>query len=190
MKTIDFRLSEESHILLKSLIGKELEIVVFDDLPNAATTAYGMVSLVSDGCRYYFSNFLESHEYINRAEDISILKFGEIADTEFEGFLEGRKPITHIINQRIKTIKIVNDNQKLYSNGNPEFNIFNVCGVVIELEDSREVSFEKSILFSEFIMVKTRYDLINSFASLDEFYEEWSNSKYTAEAKREVVLLE
>lgn len=44
-------------------------------------------------------------------------------------------------------------------NENLEFDIFTVRGIIIELADGREISFEKSIWFSEFITVKTGYEL-------------------------------
>ncbi|MCC8074004.1 MAG: hypothetical protein LIO62_07765, partial [Clostridiales bacterium] len=95
MNIIDYRFSKETNALIKNLIGKTLEVVAFDSLPNAATTAYGMVSIVVDGCRYCFSDFLESIEYINRTEDVAIFKFEKISDSDFASFLEERIPIVN-----------------------------------------------------------------------------------------------
>ncbi|MCD8327469.1 MAG: hypothetical protein LUC25_00025 [Ruminococcus sp.] len=190
MKIIDYRFPEKSITLLKSLIGQTLNDVVFYGLPNTATTTYGMASITVNDFRYCFSNFLESIEYINRTDDVSIFRFDKISDVKFNDFLEERVPIRNSINQKIKTIKVLNENQQLSLNGTLEFDIFTVRGVVISLQDGREISFEKSIWFSEFITIKNGYDLINSFSALDEFYEEWSDSQYTAQAKRDVLLIE
>ena len=61
-------------------------------------------------------------------------------------------------------------------------------GLILELEDGLQLSFEKNVWFSEDITVTKGYDLIKSFSPVEEFIDGWEEP-YSAECNREVITL-
>ena len=189
MKNINYRFNEATVELLRNLIGKSFQNFSCDRLPNASTTIYGAVVFLIDNVTYALTNFLESVDYINRKDDLGIFRFSAIDDKRRIEIFSECTPITTPVNQKIVSIKIVEETQHLYKNDAIEYEISTVRGIIFLLEDGREISFEKDIWFSEFIEVRTGYELETTFASPDVFIEEWSDSNYIPDIERNIVVI-
>lgn len=186
MKKIDFRFSENSMRLFDGFVGKEMNCFVYERLPNISSTIYGAVVISIDNEFYAITNFHETVDYINRRDDVGIFKISLINQERYNEIFAETTPVKTPIKQKITNIKIVNEVQELIQDNTVEFEVQTVRGIVFILEDGREISFEKDIWFSEFIEVKTGYDLIDSFASTDSFIEEWEDSIYTPSITRSI----
>lgn len=88
------------------------------------------------------------------------------------------------------SIKIVEETQHLYKDDALEYEISTVRGIIFVLEDGREISFEKDIWFSEFIEVRTGYELETTFASPDVFIEEWADLNYIPDIECNIVVIQ
>lgn len=190
MKNINYRFNEATVQLLHKLIGKSFQNFSCDRLPNASTTIYGAVVFLIDNVTYALTNFLESVDYINRKDDLGIFRFSAIDDIRRIEIFRECTPITTPVNQKIVSIKIVEETQHLYKDNAIEYEISTVRGIIFVLEDGREISFEKDIWFSEFIEVRTGYELETTFASPDVFIEEWSDSNYIPDIERNIVVIQ
>lgn len=93
------------------------------------------------------------------------------------------------LHQKIVSIKIVEETQHLYKDDALEYEVSTVRGIIFMLEDGREISFEKDIWFSEFIEVRTGYELETTFTSPNVFIEEWSDSNYIPDIERNIVVI-
>ncbi|MCD7722663.1 MAG: hypothetical protein LUH82_01750 [Clostridiales bacterium] len=189
MKTINYRFNDSVMQLLHNLIGKSFHTFSCDRLPNASTTVYGAVVISIDNTTYALTNFLEPVDYINRKEDVGIFRFSAIDESRRIEIFSECTPVTTPVEQKIVSIKIVDETQYLYKDDIIEYEISTVRGVVFVLEDGREISFEKDIWFSEFIEVRTGYELETTFASTDVFIEEWSDSDYVPDIVRNTVVI-
>ncbi len=190
METINYCFNESTMQLLHNLIGKTFHTFSCDRLPNVSTTIYGAVVISVDNTTYAFTNFLESIKYINRVDDVGIFRFSAIDDSRCIEIFSECTPVSTPVNQKIVSIKIVNETQYLYKADVLEYEVSTVRGVIFVLEDEREISFEKDIWFYEFIEARTGYELETTFASPDVFIEEWSDSDYIPNIERNTIIIQ
>lgn len=101
-----------------------------------------------------------------------------------------REFIGHTINEKIKEIHLVQENQRLYKNNKQIYDVWVTRGIIFVLKSGHEISFEKAVWFSEDIYINKGYNLIDSFQSIDEFREDWDESEgYRGECTRNIEII-
>ncbi|MCF0248195.1 MAG: hypothetical protein HUJ86_06275 [Synergistes sp.] len=185
MTTNDFRLKEDEINLLKSFIGQEFVSMYHSDF--YFTDAVSEVVKWDIAGEYYFLySFTEERDYFGCKEDVAVWS----VEREVYPPVSCKNLKEFPIKEIIKDIYIVNDHQKLSFNGKPYGAAYFVKGIIFLLESGREISFEKSVWFSEDIYIKKGYELNECFQSADEFAAEWKDSEsYRGECIREVISL-
>lgn len=188
-KQIDVRFDESVMSMLKSMIGKMFNQFKCDSF-DYSPMVYGLVGLYIDNKIYKFDNFIEVQDFYGALEDVAILKIHTAEDGEIQSCGEGILMVETPIMAKITGIRVVDENQRLYVKGEQTYNVWLTRGLIFDLEDGREVSFEKSIWFSEFIHVQRGYDLLKTYQPTDVFLEEWEeNEEYRGECDRVIRTL-
>ena len=189
MKQVDIRFDGETINRLHSMIGQDFEKIRCDPF-DYSPMVYGFVGLYIGGNVYKLQNYLEEQDYFGNIDDVAMLKLVLSVDSEIESGFIDVEMIDIPICSKIKQIRLVEENQRLYVNGEQTYNVWLTRGLIFDLEDGREVSFEKSVWFSEFIHVQRGYDLLKTYQSTDEFLEEWEeNEGYRGECDRVIRTL-
>ena len=189
MKHIDVRFTTVMMQTLQRMIGKEFEKFRCEPF-EYSPLVYGIVGLYIGGEVFKLQNYLEVQDFFGHTDDVALFKFLPAVDTEIvSGFIDGQMIDTPIA-CRIRQIRVVDENQQLFVNGEQTYDVWLTRGVVFDLEDSREISFEKSVRFSEFIDVKRGYGLIEHFQPTDSFLEEWEeNPGYVGRCCRQIRVI-
>lgn len=187
MNTVDIRFSAETVQILQSLVGKQFDEVKHDPFIYVPSV-YGIVGFFIDGKAYKLTNLIEVLDYYGKMEDVAVFRFEQTSQDQIKTFVDNGELISYPICSRIREIRIVNENQRLYHNNVQTYDVNTVRGLIFVFEDGHEFSFEKPIWFSEEIVIRKGYNLIDSFASTDEFGEAWEGD-YRGECSREVMTL-
>ena len=146
MKHIDVRFNSDMMQMLQSMAGKVLEKFRCEPF-EYSPLVYGVVGLYIGGEVFKLENYLEAQDFFGHTDDVAIFKFLPAVDTEIvSGFVNGQMVDTPIA-CRIRQIRVVDENQQLFVNGEQTYDVWLTRGVIFDLEDGREVSFEKSIWF-------------------------------------------
>ncbi len=189
MTIIDNRFSIETIDTLKSLINKQLKKIkhtAFFYRP----AAYGIVGLFIGDDVYKITNFLEVQDYYGKQEDIAYFRFEPSQPSEIVSLLDDVEMIDFPIGGKIKEIRVVNENQRLYHNDDQTYDVYTVRGMIFVFDDGRELSFEKPVWFSEEIYIKKGYNLYDKFVSEEHFSEGWEGcDEYIAKCTREIVTI-
>ena len=189
MKQIDVRFTENMVNMLQSMIGKEFRKIKCDPF-DYSPLVYGLVGLYIDERVFKLDNYIEAQDFFGTLEDVAMFKLHASEDSEIHSCGENVQMIEVPIMTRIVSIRVVEENQRLFVNNKQTYNVWLTRGVIFELEDEREVSFEKSIWFSEFIDVQRGYNLIDRFQPTDSFLEEWNEAEgYRGECERVIRTL-
>ncbi len=186
MNVIDIKFDKKSLDLLSSLIGKKMNSFSCEKI-DYTLSVYGMAVISVDNELYRFTNILKPMNYFGQPEDVGVFDFDKTNTQEVQDFLEGGSLTETPVNQKIADIKIVNEEQQLYQNDLQTYDLQTVRGVIIIFQDGREISLEKDVWFSEMIIVKTGYNLINELEPLTDFTEDWENSTLEPKAFRTVL---
>lgn len=185
-KTIDIRFDDKTVQLIQSLVGQRFDRMRRDTflLPSV----YGLVCLfIGEKC-YKLTNFVEVLDYYGTLEDVAVLHFKPEKQENIKSLQGNGEMSDSLICKRIREIRIVNENQRLYHNEVQTYDVYTVRGLIFVFEDDCEISFEKSIWFSELIHIEEGYDLIQKFDPTDEFVETWEG-EYRGACSREVISL-
>ena len=182
MKTIDMRFDKST---IQDWIGKKFIRYKCDafDFTNTVTQIVGLY--IGDSV-YSLTNIQEAVDYFGFTEDMAVSKLSKVDDSVIRSAFKDVEMITNPVDEEIASVKIVNELQKISINGEPAYEvwltraiIFGVCG--------REISFEKEIVpFSEEIVIRRGYNLLDKISDNDVFLEEW-DKEYTPEYSREVI---
>lgn len=183
MVTIDKRLKPDEMMILKQLVGQKIVSFQHDEFLfiNASSQMVGIET--EYGMKYLYS-FTEPLDYYGSVEDVAVW---ELTDTKYP-LVDRKKIIASPVKEVIKEIHIVQENQKLFENGKQIYDVWVTRGIIFDF-GGHQYSFEKPVWFSEDIYIQKGYNLINKFASTDEFVnDDWENG-YTAECERKIVIL-
>ena len=180
----DIRLKIEEIDALRSLIGKRLESIQHDPL-NFVNASSQVVQINTETDVYYLYSFTKPLDYFGVTEDVAVWSF----ETERYKLVENKSFIKTPIQAEIKTISLVQENQRLYKGNNQIYDVWLTRGIVIDFGD-HQLSFEKAIWFSEDIYIRKGYDLANEFASTDDFVNSDWNTGLRAECSRVIESLE
>lgn len=169
MNTIDMRFNSE---ILKSMIGKCFSKYKCDafDFTNSVTQIVGMY--IGEKV-YALTNIQECVDYFGETEDVAVCKFEETVDSNIKSAFVNTEMIATPIKGVIEKIILVNENQQLFKDSVELYNVW-LTRAIIFFVDGREVAFEKDIIpFSEEIIIRRGYDLIEKLSDEKEFLASW-----------------
>jgi len=187
MKHIDVRFSKDAIELLRSMIGQTMLKYKCDPF-IFSTSVYGLAGIIFKNGAFAFTNFTEPLDYYGVTEDVAVFRLVSMPEKEIYSQIQGEKMIEVAVNNQIKEIHIVNENQSLFEDGIKTYDVWLTRGVIFKFIDGLELSFEKNIWFSEDITIERGYDLITRFSPVDEFLENWEG-EYRGECTRETITL-
>lgn len=184
MKEIDIRLNETEMAQLNNLCGATIKSIYHDPF-TLTNTSLQIVKMSFDNGDYFLYSFTEPLDYYGSTEDVAVWTFKnkEYPAVSKKIFIEA--PINEIVHQ----IHVVQENQKLFENGNQTYDVWLTRGLIFDFGDY-QFSFEKTVWFSEDIIIRKGYNLINEFNSTDSFTDKnnWAPG-ITAYCTRKVLSL-
>ncbi len=184
MKSIDIRLKDTEVQLIKSLCGSTLKSIYHDKFMFTDTSSQ-IVKLVSDKSNYFLYSFAEPLDYFGSEEDVAVWSFedAECPAVSHKQFIETP------INEIVKHIYIVQERQKLFEAGNQTYDVRLTRGLIFDFGDY-QVSFEKAVWFSEDIIIRKGYNLIDEFDPVENFTKDsrWT-SGITASCNRGIITI-
>ena len=187
MKQIDIRFSASDMSLIQSMIGKRLIKYKCDPF-EFSTSVYGIVGIALEDSTYAFTNLIEVMDYYGEQEDVALFKMKRIPFSSIHSLIQNQAMVETPVDSIISEIIVVNEQQQLFENDEQIYEVLLTRGIIFIFEDGHELSFEKSIWFSEDIAVEKGYNLIERFTPVDEFSEGWSG-EYRGECSRELISL-
>ena len=186
MKSIDIRLDAASMDQLKSMIGETLCKYKCDPF-IFSNDVYGIAGICTEKSSFAFTNTTQTMDYYGAPEDVAVFRFVPMAEEDIQSKVQDEVMIEIPVLSRIKEINVVNERQKLFENEVQIYEVRLTRGVIFIMEDELEISFEKSVWFSEMITVNRGYKLINHFSHTSEFEENWEGGQ-RGECTREIVV--
>lgn len=185
MKTIDMRFD---YNVFKQMIGKTFNKYRSDEFVfNNSVT--GTVGIFVDENVYEFSNEQKTVDYFGQQDDYAVFEISTSSENKIKSFFDNTKQIDTPVNQIIKKITVINENQQLFKNGLQTYNVWLTRGIIFDLGD-REIAFRKDPCpFSEEIEIYRGYDLINKFPKNTDFLEGWGNDE-TPKTENQTITIE
>lgn len=171
--------------IFRKLIGKKINALLHDPFAfiNASSQ---VVQLNLENGIYYLYSAVEPIDNYGVVDDVAIWEW---TTTKYP-IIDKKTFISTPINEKIKEIHLVQENQRLYKDGEQTYDVWVTRGIIFILENGREVSFEKAVWFSEDIYINKGYNLIDTFQSTDDFAEEWEESEeYRGECERRIEVI-
>lgn len=187
MKQIDVRFSAVDIEAINKMVGRTMDKYKCDPF-IFSTSVYGLVGVCIEGESYAFTNFVEVMDYFGEMEDVAIFKVAHVPFDEIHSMIQNQEMMEMPVGRIISSVSVVNEHQKLYEGDQQTYDVWLTRGIIFQFDDGHELSFEKSIWFSEEINIGKGYDLINEFSLTDEFGEGWEG-EYRGECSREIILL-
>ncbi len=169
MKKIDIRISSNEITLLKSLIGKILDNVEHDQFIFTNTSSQ-VVKLNSEGVSLFLYSFTEAMDYYGQEEDVAVWS---VEQNEYP-IVANKSFIRMPVKQQLQSIMLVQENQQLFENAEQVYDVWLTRGIILDFGD-HQIAFEKPVWFSEDIIIRKGYALINTFRSEKEIEmtEKW-----------------
>lgn len=184
MKSINITLKEKEIEILKSLIGTKL-LDVYHGPFIYTNTSSQVVQICASEKNYYLYSFTEPMDHFGAEEDVAVWSF---EDTKYN-LVNEKSFINMPINNVIKKIILVNENQKLFENEQQIYDVWITRALIIDLGDY-QISFEKAVWFSEDIIIRKGYELIKELSSVDNFINNNWSKNISAECVRHEIILE
>ncbi len=181
MTIIDKRFKADEMNILQQLVGMKIISFKHDEFHfiNSSSQVVGIETAC--GMVYLYS-LTEPLDYYGSIEDVAIW---QITHEQYK-FVGKKKFISSPINEKIKEICIVQENQRLFENNEQIYDVWVTRGIIFDFGDY-QYSLEKPIWFSEDIYIRKGYDLINKFSSVNNFInDDWTDG-CTAECSREII---
>ncbi len=184
MKQTDVRLNTDSIEILKSCIGKKFENINHDEF-TFTNSSLQAVELKIEDKRIYLYNLAEKQDYFGSIEDVAIFT----VELKKYPFIEKKKFINFPINESIKNIFVIQENQKLFKNTEQTYDIWLTRGLIFDLE-LHQIAFKKAEWLSEDIFIQKGYNLKEIFDDTDEFCKasNWGKN-FKAECIREFEII-
>lgn len=188
MKKINISFNSKEIDILKASISKELTCIKCDPF-MFSTSVYGIVGIQIENKWLKFTNFVEVLDYFGSNEDVGVFKVSEANSKEIQSYT-GETMITIPINAKIIDIEIINENQRLYKSSVQTYDVWVTRGIIIKLDDTREILLEKDVWLSEDIIVERGENLVKKLASTEQFSEAWDGyNEYEAICERKIISL-
>ena len=117
-------------------------------------------------------NELQPIDYFGTTEDVAVFSLSESVDKNIISGLKNVEMRDNVIAKNITSIRIINENQKIYVYSRLEYDIDLTRAIIFTLSTGEEICFEKdSWIFSEEIVINRGLNLINQITSPDDFYK-------------------
>lgn len=185
MKNIDMRFEQE---FIRKWIGQIFVKYKCDPFvyTNSVTSVVG---LYIGKNVFKLNNTQTTVDYFGTTDDCGVFTINESEDSAIRSLFDNVEQIDMPISEKIKKITLVNENQRIYENGEQTYNVWLTRGIIFHFEE-RELSFEKdNVPFSEEIIIQKGYGLINKFSDEKDFLEGWEDGK-TPACSREILIIE
>lgn len=182
MKSLDMRFDES---VLKDMIGQSFKKYKCDafDFTNSVTQ---IVGLYIGEKTYSLSNRQNTIEYFGREDDVAIYTLEKTDVEHIKSAFSDVEMIDTPVDDVIHKIILINENQTVSLDGEIAFDIWLTRTIIFFVGD-REVSFEKdTIPFSEEIIVRRGYNLVEKSVENKFFLEGWPEGM-TPRYKRDLV---
>lgn len=184
MNTIDIRLKNAEKQLLNSFIGQKLDSIDHDEFIFTNTSSQAVRINIS-GKAFYLYSFTEPLDYYGSPEEVAVWS---VESTEYP-MIQSKSFIRMPVHQTLKGISLVEEHQMLFENGIQTYDVQTVRGLILDLGD-HQIAFEKPVWFSEDIIIRKGYDLIDTFSPVEEITkrENWEDG-YIMKCKRTMIPL-
>lgn len=185
MKTVDMRFDKKC---LAELLGQEFLKYRCDrfDYTNSVT---GNVGLFIGNKVFLLTNCQQAVDYYGENEDMAVFRMDETEAEKVKSFFEDVEQIDTPVKNKIKSIRLVNEHQQLFIGEECQYDVWLTRAVVFSLGDN-EVSFTKdAVPFSEEIIIKRGYKLIDEITPEADFMEGW-DGEYSPKCSCEIVVIE
>ncbi len=182
MKKLDMRFDEN---ICREMLGKIFHKYRCDkfEFRNSVTQ---IVGLYIGETAYSLTNIQEAVDYFGDTDDMSVFKMRQAQEAEIQSAFEDVIQIDTPIQERIQSIRLINDCQKTFQNNMQQYEVWLTRAIIFDF-GSHQVSFEKDYVpFSEEINIQRGYDLIHMLSSEKKFLEGWDAS-VTADCIREII---
>ena len=164
------------------MIGKEFSSFLHDEF-NYTQSSTQVIELIIAGKSYYIYSFTEEKDYFGSPEDVAVWT---VSDEKLP-VVEKKSFIKTPVNETVIGISLIQENQKVFENGEQTYDVLLTRGIVFDLGD-RQIAFEKDIWFSEEIIVHRGYNLTGCFSSAENFGDDWDKSLRTECIREEVII--
>lgn len=183
MNTIDMRFDEK---IIENLTGKDFKLYKCDEFvyTNSVTQIVGL--LIEDKW-YSLTNVQHTVDYFGDKEDIAVFDISETDACNVKSAFTDTEMIVTPVEGNLERIVLVNENQKIVTDCDIPYDVWLTRGIILHV-NGREISFEKdNVPFSEEIIIRKGYDLLDQFADENDFLEGW-NTKNKPQCKRQIVV--
>ena len=184
MVSIDVRLKNEDIQILQAAVGKTLDRVEHDEFVFTNTSSQA-VRLVLGDAPFYLYSFTEALDYYGAEEDVAVWS---VEEKEYP-LIANKNFVTTPMQEKIAAVRIVQEHQMLFENAQQTYDVWVTRGIIIEFGD-HELAFEKPVWFSEDIVIRRGYDLIEKFQPVEEICKagKWKDG-VIMKCSREVMTL-
>lgn len=185
MKKIDMRLDES---IFQKMIGKQFLKYKCDPFVyiNSVTA---IVGLYIDDEIFSLKNNQTTVDYFGTEDDCAVFYIEKTNENDIKSLFFDIEQIETPVAEVISKITLVNENQRIYENGEQSYDVWLTRGIIFHCNE-REISFEKdNVPFSEEIIIHRGYKLIEKFSNPNGFLEGWDEDKIP-ECTREAIVIE
>ena len=188
MKTIDLRFDEHMISILKSMVNSKMLKYKCDPFVYSPAV-YGIAGVCTESGSYAFTNQIEVLDHYGADEDVAVFRIEERPEEQIVSLVQDVKIVDVPVNRVIREIKVINEHQMLYDRSEQIYDVWLTRGVIFIMSDDLEIAFEKSVWFSEMIIVTRGENLLEQFTPTASFAEEWEDP-YRGECERNVISIQ
>lgn len=157
--------------IFKDTVGRSFKKYKCNDFLST-NSVYQIVGLYIDNKVFALRNELQPTDYFGTNEDIAVFSLSECSDKNIISGLKNVEMHDNVIAKNITSIRIINENKKIYMHSHLEYDIDLTRAIIFTLASGEEICFEKdSWIFSEEIVINRGHNLINEITSPDVFYK-------------------
>ena len=171
METRDMRLNVD---LIRSWIGRNFEKFRCDPFTftNSVTQIVGIY--IEDKV-YALTNMQEPVDYFGNIDDMAVFKLSISDNAKIKSIFKNVEMIDTPVKDRITGVNIVNEQQILKKQGKITYEVWLTRAIIIDV-GGREILFEKDTTpFSEEIIIRRGYDLLDTVSDNYDFLEDWDD---------------
>lgn len=162
MEIVDVSLSDNEKALLRGRIGTRLRTFRCDPL-TFNNWVYQQVGILFEDCSIILKNEIHIADYYGADEDICWFEIHKATESAIMSALANAQQIDLPFNEIVTGILLVQEEQKLYEQGELSYHVTLTRGIVFQFADGREIAFEKTDPFSEEIEIRRGTNLSSTF---------------------------
>lgn len=194
MVSIDKRLNANEMHLLRQMIGRKIVSFLHDAFLKDIYSSFEVLGIETEQEIIYLYSQTEVLDYFGVPEDVAVW---ELTDERYP-LADSVNFLSTPINQTVKAIRLVQENQRLYQEGQQTYDVWVTRGIIFDFGDFH-FSLEKTYWIQEIIHMKKGKDLnevLSTYAGTDDFVSGWTDEPSddpskdpVGECDREIVLL-